>query len=533
MKKIKLITVILTSVLITSWSLFSLTVNEEEVRKVQPIEFQDFKGRSKIKNKHSEIVGIGKSLKEGLRGRKKAKYTWMGKYTIVHAIDRKSKKMNADIFIIEKRARVDTIYNVRRILSGYLQAAYGFSYDDAFTLAKFITYYNAVYRSNMEYFGEKYSKKVLSYLSAKTAGIDINYKNWSGKTRILIPLKENGAGLDTTNITDDKVIESLKKEKEDRGVGDRKEIVKLKKDEVKKEKKKIEKKKEAVKKKEKEIKEKEKEIIKKKEKIDKIVDEKEKEKETKKLKKEEKELEKEKKVLRKKKEEIEKGEKKIVDKETEIKKDTTEIKKDEELNELKKDPDKAIKELEETRKELSEKEDELAKEKDSVMEGKIYYLKVKKRRADGHYLNDMVIINPATRAITARSPVEKICGQKYLLKKTGVIVIVRNDNEPADHNLVLLDKEKLALVKKGEVDIYWKSFIEERDGNIYAIIRKDESYFLARFSADLQLLKTSTVEMDKDSFISFFGETIYINRADKTIVVLDKASLSFVAEIKP
>jgi len=89
------------------------------------------------------------------------------------------------------------------------------------------------------------------------------------------------------------------------------------------------------------------------------------------------------------------------------------------------------------------------------------------------------------------------------------------------------------LVKKGDDNVFWRSFIEDRDGFIYVIITKTDGYYLGRFTYDLQLEKISTIKMDRDSFISFFEDTIYINQEDKNIVVLNKKDLSLLEEIKP
>lgn len=531
MKKMKLIALFLIPL-----SVMALTVDEEEVKKVEPVEFEDYEGPNKTRSSHNQIVQIGKDLKKYL---KKEKYTFMGKYTMVHAVDPASEKLNADIFIIEKKAKVDTIYNIRRILSGYLQEAYGYSYRDAFTLAKFITYYNAVYRSDMDYFNGKYSDKVLSYLSDKNAGIAISYKEWPGKSRVLIPLRKDKAGLDTTNITDENVITSLREE-EDRGVDDRKEIVDIKKEDLKEDKEDLKEKKEEVEKKEEEIVKKEEEIEKRKEEVKKIEDPVRRETEEKKIEKEEQQITKEKEQVETQKEEIQKEEERIVEKQEEIQKDEQEIQKDERLNELAQDPEKAVEELEktqeeleETKEELQETKEELVKEKENIMEGKFYYLKVNEWEEEGHYNNDMMIIDPATRKVIVRSPVKRIDCDKYLLNEKGVVVIIHNDDKPSEHNLVLLDKEKLTLVKKGADNVFWRSFIEDRDGFIYVIVSKSDGYYLGRFTYDLELETISDVKLDRDSFISFFGESIYINRSDKTIVVLNKKDLSFVAEIAP
>jgi len=533
MKKMKLFVVCLFSLLLAPLTLAAQGVNVDEIKSTEPVEFEDYQGPNKVVNTHEEITGIGRNLNQGRQDQKGEKYTWLNLYSLVHAVEPGSDKLNADIFIIEKAATVDTIYNVRRILAGYLEDAYGYSYNEAFIIAKFITYYNAVYRSNMEYFEKKYSKKVLAHLTAADAGLAKTYRQWPGKARVVIPLAKGDARPDTSNITDENVVKKLRTTEEDRGVDDRKKIVEIKKDEVKKDQKELARKVEDTKVKEKEIEKKTRELETKKEAVEKIAEPEKKEAAKKELAKETRALEEDKKVLEKKKDEIKKEETAVRAKEAEIKQDEKEIKKDEKLNELEKNPRAAVEQLEETKKELSEAKEELKKEKDSIMQEKLYYLKVKDWEVDGHYDNDMVIIDPRTRKVIVRSPVKRIDCRKYLLNEKGVVVILHNESKPTEHNLALLDKDNLTLLKKGEDDVFWRSFIEDRDGFFYVVVSKSDGYYLGRFTFDLKLDKVSTVKMDRDSFISFFEETIYINRSDKNIIVLDKKDLSFIEEIKP
>src|SRR5690606_8342177 len=109
------------------------------------------------------------------------------KYRMVRALDENAPLLSADIFIIEKNARVDHIDNVRRILSSYIQTSYQYPKEDADTLALFATLYNAVYRSDIDYIKKSYQPNVVKLVSATNAGIARNYRDWPGKTRLLIP----------------------------------------------------------------------------------------------------------------------------------------------------------------------------------------------------------------------------------------------------------------------------------------------------------------------------------------------------------
>ena len=105
------------------------------------IEFLNYQGpHSKIETRQ-QIMGIGGELGSGFSGIP-ASRNYHNRYRIIHAIDPSALTgFDADIFIIEKDAEVDHINNVRLILAGYLMKMYGYSAEDAATLAEFITYY--------------------------------------------------------------------------------------------------------------------------------------------------------------------------------------------------------------------------------------------------------------------------------------------------------------------------------------------------------------------------------------------------------
>jgi hypothetical protein len=143
------------------------------------------------------------------------------------------------------------------------------------------------------------------------------------------------------------------------------------------------------------------------------------------------------------------------------------------------------------------------------------------------------MINPETKKIEFKSPVTNICGRRYDIFSGGIVVITHRGDHQKGHNLTLIDRNTLKAAKTGSDDIFWRSFIEIRDQYIYAITKKGNKYFLGKFNTDLKLEAESKEEVSQDSFITFFEETIYINRADKTIIILKKDDLSFIGEIKP
>jgi hypothetical protein len=585
MKKIVLINLLF--LFVTMFS-FSLQVGVDELKVNKDIEFINYNGKHDYIETVFDIMSIGSRLAGGIK-RDNVPFNYAMKYSIIHVVDNTTNdKYDAAIFFIEKDAQVDHIRNVRLIISSYLQKKFGYTKKDADTLSFFITIYNAVYRGNVDYFSTKYKAGVLKYINKNDAGISTKYYEWPGNTKILIPLtndlkKGNLSSLNTTELTDKKVTEELRT-RDDKGVPQRKDIVSLKEKEVQqktneidKGTKTVEKEKQQIQKDEKKIEEKKTAIEQKKEEVVKKEAEAQKEKDTAKTPEEQKkaeqklqEVEKQKEQIAKeeekvkteekkveaKKDEVGKQEEKIEQKKEEIAKKQEEIQKDKE--EIKKDETSsksstsaasttstAATETTTAQKEaeLKQKQDELDKREQSLKEGqadknifanKLYYLKIKNYMSDGHYNNEMYIINALNKKVELHSELQTICGHKYDVSKNGVVVIGYEGQHSSPHNLFLLDLNTLKIKIKGKDNIFWRSFVETRDDFIYAIIKIGENeYALGKFNQNLELVGKSTEKIDEDTFISFFDNFVYLNSVDKQIIVLNKDDLKLIEKIAP
>jgi len=153
----------------------------------------------------------------------------VNRYFVIHCVSGpESGKIDADIFGLGVDTGVDHIRNLRTIIQGYLQNAYRYNERDAALLAEYITIYNAVYRGSWDYFSGRYKTQVMGNLAKDKAGLSIRYDEWPGRTMMLIPLGPGGlSAIDTTTITDRRVVEELRKE-DDRGVPQRQGMVELK-----------------------------------------------------------------------------------------------------------------------------------------------------------------------------------------------------------------------------------------------------------------------------------------------------------------
>jgi pyruvate/2-oxoglutarate dehydrogenase complex dihydrolipoamide acyltransferase (E2) component len=195
---------------------YGLQVDRDELNKGQGsnIIFTNYVGPHSKIDTLDEIFGIGRSLGRNVAD-KTAEFTYAGKYRLIHAIGpAEGVKLDADIFVIEAGAEVDDVINIMRAVGGYLQAAYAYSQPDAMVLARFVVYYNAVFRGDMKYLGSVYKGLVMGYLSPDNAGIGTKYTDWPGKTRMVIPLssgaqKGNLSAVGAGQLAAPKVIENL------------------------------------------------------------------------------------------------------------------------------------------------------------------------------------------------------------------------------------------------------------------------------------------------------------------------------------
>ena len=402
------------------------------------------------------------------------------------------------------------------------------------------------------------------------------------------PQKGKAGALNTSELSNKDVIDAAKVENDNMSIKERKDLVKIKEKEVKeleseikkdksaveKEKaknandeKKLSQNKQTIKDRELWIQAEEKDIAKRKAEIAKMPDGPEKEKALKELAEREKALNEEKDAVEKEKEKLaeeEKAleaqkaetsakEKDIAEKEEEAENKKEEISDDEEEIEddefqkiVDENPDEAAKqkleeeaqrlkeEKEAAEEEIQKQKEELAKQEEAlrknmpdprILAGKFYYLKVKDYMDNGHYNNQLSVIDGANRKILKTSTFSNICGKNYYVFKEGVLVIGHQSKEDTSHYLALLDTETLDLKKMGTVNIFQRTQMEIKDDFIYVVMKGDDAYYLAKFDLNLELQAKSEVAVFNDTFMSFYEDFIYLNDSDKNILILDKETL--------
>jgi multidrug efflux pump subunit AcrA (membrane-fusion protein) len=484
--------ILLLTLLAAAWGAAALEVDVEELRKTsgREITFINYDGPQDRIEAADEIKALGWLLARSLAGDRAG---FLLKYSIIRAVDPGLQgKFDADIFSIDRDARVDHIDNVRRILAGFLEGAYGFSAEDARLLSVFVTVYNAVYRGNLGYFAEAYKPVVLGHIDAGNAGISTLYSDWPGATRMLIPLSEKAGegGLDalsTSELTAEAVIEEMRRQP-DMGLEDRKEMVELK----------------------------EREVEEKAAEAEKLQEEIEKEQAALKAAEAERpeaaaELEARRQALAEKEAESREIEAEIADKQAEIEAERKQIVADERSRD-------------EARP--------AAADRPGVYSDQIYYLRVVDRDARGHLSGELAIIDPVADRFAVVSPVAPISGRTFVFFRERILVAAHEGGARGPARLTLLDPLSLEARLTSSEEIYPDTALAVAAGRIYAVTRRQNGYYLGAFDGDLRLLASSEEKVAADSSLTVSGDSVYVNAAAGGVLRLSVRDLSKTALLK-
>jgi hypothetical protein len=525
---------------------FALGVDVTELQSAGRIEFVNYTGPVNIFQSDLNIRGIGRDL--GRQAAQGAPQPRVGlKYSALHVVGTEEpEKFSADIISLDRDAKVDHIANVRRIVSSYLETLYRYPRRDADLLALFVSYYNAVHRRDFDYFSGKYKTVVLAHLDAQRVGISTRWDEWPGQTQMVVPLNEKDlrdvlSALSTSELTSKEVVEQLKA-REDKGVTERSQIVELKQKEVAKgeqavgeEAKKLAEEKTAAEAKAAGIEKAKVEAAA-------LADEQAKKAAEEKISADEQALAKQREAQKAEEERIAAQKQALDEKKEEIAAEKKDIAADRAVVAAETKPEQLKRELEQKSAELAAREQDVAQREEAarkgesdaaIFGGKLYYLNVREYLSGGHYNNDMILINAASGAVILKSPEAGICGRKYDIFPGGVAVITHKGDHATGHYLTLLDLDTLARKAAGDEPVFYRSFVEVRDDFVYVIVARGSSYYLGKFGLDMKLAAVSKDPVDGDSFISFYGDLVYINREDKRILVLKKSDLSTTATIQP
>ncbi len=496
---------------------FALEVDTDELKSLTEnteIEFINYEGPHAVINSIAQIKGIGNEI--GIQVAKELEKAGRignnARYSVIHAVDTSvNEKLDADILYIGSESQLDHINNLRRIISGYLSAAYNYSETDADTLAVFITVYNAVYRAKLDVFKEKYKEAVVNHLDSQNCGLSVDYHDWPGKTQIVIPLYDvtNGglSTIDTSVISDKNVVSSMK-EDDDKNIESRKNLV--------------------------DIKEREAEAASENAKTA-----------SKQAAEDNKKLEAEKARTETAKKEAEEKQK-TADKnpgDQNARKEAEEAKKEYE-NQL-----QAEKELEE--KIESEREDAsklqlIADKKDSEAQSErkdiaFDQIAVQKEKAENDAAGSdyaLIIIdekksllkivryNRSSGKAIKNSPVNVIRSKQMISLGDNFLTIAGENKGNGAVKLVLIDKENMEIVLESEEIISETSLIIQDGSDFYCVINEKGTYHIGCFDSNLKLKSKSVEKVKAGTPITVTANAIAVTGSDGKIKVLNKTNIA-------
>ncbi|MBR1639632.1 MAG: hypothetical protein IJ688_09640 [Treponema sp.] len=532
----KIISLFTLSLLVSVLS-FSLEVDRSELQSISSnttIEFISYTGPHRVIDSAASIRGIGESLGNVISQKRESQNETgsASRYSVIHAIDpNESGKLDADIIILGPDAGVDHINNLRRIIAGYLSAAYGYSNEDADTLAVFITVYNAVYRGKLSDAGKKYKQIVLNNVTEADFGLSVNYKDWPGHSQIIIPVYDatNGglSSIDTSVISDSKVVNSMK-EDDDRNVESRKNMVDIKeresetasenarnaqKEAVAEQKTADSEKKNAAEA-QKEAASAQKEADEKQQYADENPDDKDAQREADEAQREADEVA------------------KRAD-EAQVKADEAQEKADQartEAQEKQALADKKQAEAQSERKDIAKDQQEIQKQEAAMANMPSDYGIV--LFDDKAMLSRLVRYNSETGEVLKNSPVTSIRGRLIYKAGNNYLAIAGENSKNGAIKLVLLSPDTMEIEAESDRSVAEDSILVQDGSDYYCVIDEDGEYYIGKFGEDLSFKLKSQITVKSASPITVGSSTISVTDSSGSLKVLDKADLSDISSGK-
>ena len=521
------------------------------------INFINYEGpHARIESRNS-IRAIGYEL--GLAIRNGAKTAGdPRRYFVAHSVSpSRSSRLDADIFGLGVDAGVDHIRNLRLILQGYLEGAYGYSASDGALLARFITVYNAVYRGDLINFAGRYADSVVSGLTKEKVGLSIRFDEWPGRSSIVLPLATGVAGslsaVDSSSIADRKVTEELRKDP-DLGVDVRKEMVELKERESEEAAQTAAFQREAIAEEEAKLKAEKSALEAEKAAVEagkaKAEADRKRLAETKQVLPAEKpaatdqkgatsvqggtaakaetqaESTQKEKALAAEEEALKQREKDLAAKEETLaaKKESIEEKK-QEAAAMENLAEKKAEEAKEERSGIAQDQQSIIKKQEAEKTASAGIIAFRMTSAQSP-LGSVVRLDPLTGKVLEVSPLDTVNARTVTVIEGSIVAVAGKAQGSGAIRLVSLDPETLEMAQQGEDDIHADSLLWVNGKDLYALTSSEGKLHLGRFDLDLKRAARSIVEIHPFASISFRGEALVTQRSDGSAAMLNPQDLT-------
>ncbi|MCB1178365.1 MAG: hypothetical protein KDK36_12340, partial [Leptospiraceae bacterium] len=502
--------------LITFLFFFNLFANDKtKLEEGEVIDSEKIKFQNKSSKKAAEETKylnelLGKNLAEMISEKPGEAHSKDG-LKVIRVASREKDKFGADVIQLDTTTNFGHIHSLHRILSAYIQTAFDYNNTRADILAIYILYYNGMHRGDIRYFKSKYTKYLVNKINPSHIGIATKFKEWPGKTEIIIPIELNILKKNKSDLPIDELENEVSKIINEKKNGDRdkKEFDEFKKAKIQEELNEINQKFEELENKEKEIDERQSEILKK---LKELYKDPEKNKD------EIAKLEKEYNQLNRKKKKIQKYKKRLIEREEKL----TGKKSDKKLSKIVPLPKFEVIIVDPRYSEPEYSSD--------IINGKLVFIKPMSH-IENKCINEIHLLDPTKDDFVYTRNFNNICGNKFEVFGNNILV-VGYLAEKDQNRFVILRKNDLKPVGNSEANVYHKTPMKIMGDFLYGIEILDGKYYLTRFDKNLKSLNRSEVEINPDVTISFYGTKIYVSGKNKNgqmeFFIFDKKDLSFI-----
>lgn len=497
-------------------------VAEDELRRAEDsdVEFTNYEGPVSVSESVEIIRSIGEYLGERELDDGESR-EYFGRYRIIRAVDSTVfEGLDADIFVVLENARVDHIRNLRLMVSGYLQEAYGYSEEAAAVVAELATIYNAVYRGDLGNFEQRYKSVVLDNLSEEAVGISTVYRDWPGGTELVIPLRTGRALVDPFELADEGVIRQLR-ERDDMGIAERRDLVSLMEDVVDLEREEIDEERERIAAELEEIEEREREVLERQERLESL-DEEERSRAEEEIEREESEIADRTDEIVERAEEVAEAEEQVDEMQEQVQEERDSIAEDRDEmlddDEVEVESDEDEEPEEEDR---SEDESEIAaapSEEDSPS-----VVVVETGEENDSSRGRLVRVSQESGEVEFRSEIGDISRRRIREFGDGYLVTRYTDSDAG--LLQVVDEEELSVSAEASENIFPETSVRIEESSAYVVVEDGEEWRLGRFDEELQLQAQSDVQVNPATFLYTDSEIVILEMEGGGFVVLDSQTL--------
>ena len=512
--KILLAVIVLTGIAVSGFA----QVDRDELQDLPPVVFINYEGPHARLDTREEIRQIGVALGRPVsdRGNASALASMSAeerrkfadkfeagpknRYFIIHSLSGpEGTKLDADILGLGVDTGVDHIRNLRVILQGYLQTAYGYNQRDALLLAEYITIYNAVYRGNWDYFVDRYKTPVIGDMTKERAGLSIRYDEWPGRTLIVIPLGHGGlSSIDTSTITDNRVIEEMRKE-DDQGLPQRRDMVNLVEREAQQAERQAGQQRQEIRQEERQVAQERRAIEQERQAIQ--------------------EAQQQGRITQ---EEVIRREEALVKREEIVER------REEELIERREEAQRLEDFAEQKTDEALKQREEIAKDQQNIIVQQTAggVLGVSIEKISPTEMGRIISLSPANGQVLRRSPLDTVHARTVTFIGGRIIAIAGEAKGQGAVRLIEINQTNLEMAKQGDDDIHTGSLLWVNGSDLYAIVADTGKCYLGRFNTNLELQAKSAAEIHTRCGISIQQGRLLTQRPDGSAIALNPADLS-------